>query len=50
MSSQEADTVHDPAQSLASLTANLLRPGRYSDLNSKYRGKVFKAHRNAVAF
>jgi hypothetical protein len=50
MSSQEADAVHDPAQSLASLTANLLRPGRYSDLNIKYRGKVFKAHRNAVAF
>jgi hypothetical protein len=50
MSSQEADKVHDPAQSLAPLTANLLKPGRYSDLNIKCRGKVFKAHRNVVAF
>ncbi|KAH8776073.1 hypothetical protein F5882DRAFT_253047, partial [Hyaloscypha sp. PMI_1271] len=32
------------------LTANLLKPGRYSDLNIKRRGKVFKVHCNVVAF
>jgi hypothetical protein len=50
MSSQKADAVHGPAQSLASLTANLLKPGRYSDPNIKCRGKVFKVHCNVVAF
>jgi hypothetical protein len=64
MSSQKTNQAHDPAQGLASLTAELvscqvsvpcsdvlrlLKSGRYSNLTIKCGAKIFKVHRNVVA-